>query len=127
MSDSLAKRFLFLLTCAVPLALTGCQTTFWRDYHLFTPQAEAAPIAPLQNPLTAFVSTAAPGERAMVSDAEFGEAQVTMEREYFSASGQSCRRFTVRPGNLRAAAETRVMCQNANSEWALVRLPVAVR
>lgn len=113
----------FLLVVGLVVSLGGCQT------HWASPVTTAAPAPASAQPrqqasaVVAFVSTARPGQQGYVNDAAFGvSALVTFEREYYSASGQICRRFNVRASQ-QSPTESLVMCQEKNG-WSVVRLPV---
>jgi hypothetical protein len=70
--------------------------------------------------ILSFVASAAPGQSGSVSDARRGRLHVILEREYYSAAGIVCRRFTVAPVSAKTGneIETRVACQEPGG-WRL--------
>jgi hypothetical protein len=101
---------------ALGLALAGCQHFGLPAASEATPQPAAArPMVPPADPLLAFVVAASPGQMTTLDEPGRGPVMVRLEREYYSADGISCRRFTVMRGS---DIETRVACRGA-AGWQL--------
>jgi hypothetical protein len=77
--------------------------------------------APVLSPLLAAVASARIGASRTVADPQFGTVRVTLDREYYSAAGVICRRFTLGELGSTGAAATRVACQETTG-WSLVPL-----
>ena len=114
---------IFLL--AALLAVGACSFTGSNDR--VQPQTSATTIASATapaaapSPLVDFVSRAQIGSWAELNDPQLGRVQVMLEREYYSASDQMCRRLNVR--SLEGAMpESLVLCQEPTG-WSAVRLP----
>lgn len=120
--------------CAFAIALavvSGCAT----DHSVgvvSVPSAAAsagmAPVAPddrATDQLLRFVAKAGIGESAIVPNPAGSRLRVTVEKEYFSAAGFVCRRFSVAPAASLAGggAKIRVACAEPDG-WRLD--PVAV-
>lgn len=84
-----------------------------------TPAMTAAPAA-IASPLLSAVATAPIGTSLTVNDPQFGVVRVTLDREYNSAAGVPCRRFTL-VGALAGQGGTRVACRET-AGWSLVSL-----
>lgn len=109
-------RHVPVIALLTALALSACQQQ--------QPAAKAPVVnRPHMSPLLSFVSGAAVGQRAQINDPELGLVNITLERQYYSAAGQTCRRFTVWPttGQQIQAIETGVACLEVK-QWTLVRM-----
>ncbi|MBQ9453261.1 MAG: hypothetical protein IJU65_08240 [Desulfovibrio sp.] len=74
-------------------------------------QADTSP-----GPVTNFMSVAAPGEHAMLDDADFGRnIQVRIDETFTSAKGENCKRGTVRTDT--GETEVVVVCQRMDGRW----------
>ncbi len=121
------------------ISLAGCQEIGFPPGPASAAQQAAPPPAPVAaatvNPpagapsaaaptgLLDFVVAAKPGQSSVIDDAVRGGQRVTMEREYPSAAGLLCRRFTTAPVNNPAAVETHVACRDKAS-WHIADVTV---
>jgi hypothetical protein len=120
LSEAGQKVGAILLTA---LLLTGCQAG--NPFNLGASADTAAPISAVASPpaerppdgLLEFIAGAAPGHAIVVQDPARGQWRVTMGREYFSAAGLTCRRFTMEAMASRQAA-VRAACRDP-SGWHL--------
>jgi hypothetical protein len=78
--------------------LAGCQQAAQ------SARSSAGKPAP-QSPVQTFVTTAQPGQSAVLSDPKLGQVRVTVLKQYAAASGEYCRRYGVeaadQPGQFR--------------------------
>ena len=104
-----------ILSAALPFMAAACAEQ--RSEPATGPASAAAPM----RPLVAFVASAAPAEGRVINDSELGEVYVVMDHEYSSASGETCRRFSIRPANAGSVGlpESRAIC-GKDGHWSLV-------
>ena len=98
------------------LMLAACQHLHLPDTTLPPPKPAAdRPASRPDDPVLAFVSTAAPGQATRLEEPGRGPVEIRLEREYFSADAIVCRRFTLFRG---PDIQTRVACRSA-AGWQL--------
>ena len=75
---------------------------------------------PPESEIARFVAGASPGQSATVRDPQRGQVRVRLEREYFSAAGVACRRFSLFPaaGQIGINGATGAACREADG-WEL--------
>lgn len=99
------KRHLLLLL-ALTAPLQGCFG------------GESSPPPPPPGPVESFLINAAPGASTTLDDPQFGtQVHVLLEDNFVSASGEDCRRATVR--SRRQEAEVVVICRDGQGVWRL--------
>lgn len=101
------KKLLSILTLMLTASLQGC---------LFGGNDATPPHEP--GPVENFLINAAPGASTTLDDPQFGpQVQVLLEDIFTSATGEDCKRATVR--NQNNEAEVVVICKNAQGVWRL--------
>jgi hypothetical protein len=85
--------------------------------------APAAPAPAVPDAMLAFVESAVAGQSSVLLDPVTGRVRVVFEREYPSAAGIRCRRFTVTPETGAGLVETRIACREPGG-WRMVDLGV---
>ena len=92
------KNAALLLALSLTVPLAGCFG------------GESTPPPPPPGPVETFLINAAPGASTTVDDPQFGpQVHVLLEDNFISASGEDCRRATVR--SQRQEAEVVVICR----------------
>lgn len=100
------KNAALLLALSLTVPLTGCFG------------GESTPPPPPPGPVESFLINAAPGASTTVDDSQFGpQVHVLLEDNFISASGEDCRRATVR--SQRQEAEVVVICRDGQGVWRL--------
>lgn len=100
------KNAAFLLALSLTVPLAGCFG------------GESTPPPPPPGPVETFLINAAPGASTTVDDPQFGpQVHVLLEDNFISASGEDCRRATVR--SQRQEAEVVVICRDGQGVWRL--------
>lgn len=100
------KKTVLLLALSLTLPLAGCFG------------GESSPPPPPPGPVETFLINAAPGASTTVDDPQFGpQVHVLLEDNFISASGENCRRATVR--SQRQEAEVVVICRDGQGVWRL--------
>jgi hypothetical protein len=107
MTEAARRRARAGVALASSLALAACQNLGLTLSGPATPQAPVRAAPRPSDPLLAFVAAASPGQSTSLEDPARGRIEVRLEREYDSADGVLCRRFTVVRGQDIA---TRVAC-----------------
>lgn len=99
-----------LLTVAVASCLLcGC-------FGAMRPEPAEPSLPP--SPVLGFMIANAPGTSAVLSDPEFGEdIRVTLEENFISASGETCKRATLLSAT--QEAEIVVACRSSDGRWQL--------
>lgn len=98
------KHLLLLLALTAPLQ--GCFG------------GESSPPPPPPGPVENFLINAAPGASTTLDDPQFGQqVHVLLEDNFVSASGEDCKRATVR--SQRQEAEIIVICRDRQGVWRL--------
>lgn len=79
---------------------------------------ESSPPPPPPGPVESFLINAAPGASTTLDDPQFGkQVHVLLEDNFVSASGEDCKRATVR--SPRQEAEVVVICRDRQGVWRL--------
>lgn len=100
------KNAALLLALSLTVPLAGCFG------------GESTPPPPPPGPVETFLINAAPGASTTVDDPQFGpQVHVLLEDNFISASGEDCRRATVR--SQRQEAEVVVICRDGQGVWRL--------
>ena len=100
------KNAALLLALSLTAPLAGCFG------------GESTPPPPPPGPVETFLINAAPGASTTVDDPQFGpQVHVLLEDNFISASGEDCRRATVR--SQRQEAEVVVICRDGQGVWRL--------
>ena len=100
------KNAALLLALSLTVPLAGCFG------------GESTPPPPPPGPVETFLINAAPGASTTVDDPLFGpQVHVLLEDNFISASGEDCRRATVR--SQRQEAEVVVICRDGQGVWRL--------
>lgn len=100
------KKTVLLLALSLTVPLAGCFG------------GESTPPPPPPGPVETFLINAAPGASTTVDDPQFGpQVHVLLEDNFISASGENCRRATVR--SQRQEAEVVVICRDGQGVWRL--------
>ncbi len=100
------KNAALLLALSLTVPLAGCFG------------GESTPPPPPPGPVETFLINAAPGASTTVDDPQFGpQVHVLLEDNFISASGENCRRATVR--SQRQEAEVVVICRDEQGVWRL--------
>ncbi|WP_297259448.1 DVU3141 family protein [uncultured Desulfovibrio sp.] len=100
------KNAALLLALSLTVPLAGCFG------------GESTPPPPPPGPVETFLINAAPGASTTVDDPQFGpQVHVLLEDNFISASGENCRRATVR--SQRQEAEVVVICRDGQGVWRL--------
>lgn len=100
------KNAALLLALSLTVPLAGCFG------------GESTPPPPPLGPVETFLINAAPGASTTVDDPQFGpQVHVLLEDNFVSASGEDCRRATVR--SQRQEAEVVVICRDGQGVWRL--------
>lgn len=100
------KNAVLLLALSLTVPLAGCFG------------GESTPPPPPPGPVETFLINAAPGTATTVDDPQFGpQVHVQLEDNFISATGENCRRATVR--SQRQEAEVIVICRDGQGVWRL--------
>lgn len=100
------KNAALLLALSLTVPLAGCFG------------GESTPPPPPPGPVETFLINAAPGASTTLDDPQFGpQVHVLLEDNFISASGEDCRRATVR--SQRQEAEVVVICRDGQGVWRL--------
>ena len=100
------KRHLLLLLALTAAPLQGCFG------------GESSPPPPPPGPVENFLINAAPGASTTLDDPQFGQqVHVLLEDNFVFASGEDCKRATVR--SQRQEAEIIVICRDDQGVWRL--------
>lgn len=100
------KNAALMLALSLTVPLAGCFG------------GESTPPPPPPGPVETFLINAAPGASTTVDDPQFGpQVHVLLEDNFISASGEDCRRATVR--SQRQEAEVVVICRDGQGVWRL--------
>lgn len=110
---------LAVLVLLLPLLQGGCENVSWLSGGHATPQANN--MAPPVDPVLAFVARAKPGEGDILVSTGGDEVAVQVTQQYFAASNQLCRRYTLHKVGINLQ-ESGVACRGADGVWAPVRL-----
>lgn len=105
------------LVLSVAVALSACATP------KSPTRATNAPAKVVSaDPVLAFVAAAQPGDETSTFAANDGLVTVRVDREYYAASDEVCRRYLVRK-SASNIQENHVACRAANGTWKPVVFP----
>lgn len=109
------KLMAVMLGCGAVVLAAGCaKKTEERVIQVSPPVVVQSTAAP--SPVLVFVAQAALGQSAQMTDPYFGgEAEVVLDQEYTSASGKTCRQFSVRKPKVRDPGERYFACNDGTS------------
>lgn len=109
------RLLLRLALLALPLSLTGCLPNFFGSGEETAPEL---PVPANLSPVPAFIAMNSTGTQASIEDENFGGlADVSVEGEFYSASGRICKRAVVsKPPH---ESEIVVLCRQGN-DWEMM-------